>query len=59
MQLQHLEGSNWSKATRILQNVRNAFGIPALTKSCFGKNQSYKALTPDPRYVHASAESIT
>ena len=33
-------GSNWSRATRIWQNVRHAFGIPALTKSSFGKNQS-------------------
>ena len=28
------------------QNVRHAFGIPAMTKSRFGKNQSYEVLTP-------------
>ena len=28
-----------------------AFDIPALTKSRFGKNQSYKVLTPDRGYV--------
>ena len=27
------------------------FGIPMLTKSCFGKNQSYEVLTPDRGYV--------
>ena len=37
---------------RILQNVRHAFGIPALTKSRFGKNQSHKVLTPD-RLFHS------
>ena len=26
------------------------FGIPALTKSRFGKKQSYEVLTPDRRY---------
>ena len=36
-------GSNWSRTMRIRQNVRHAFGIPALTKSHFGKNQSYVA----------------
>ena len=44
-------GSNWSRATRIGQNVRNAFGIPELTKGRFGKNQSYEVLTADRRYV--------
>ena len=39
-------GSNWSIATKIWQNVRHAFGIPALTKSRFGKIQSYKVSTP-------------
>ena len=29
--------------------MRHAFGIPGLTKSCFGKNQSYKVLTPHQR----------
>ena len=28
----------------------HAIGIPALTKSCFGKNQSYEVLTHDRRY---------
>ena len=28
----------------------HAFGIPALTKSRFGKNQSYEVLTPDGRF---------
>ena len=27
--------------------VCHAFGIPVLTKSSFGKNRSYKVLTPD------------
>ena len=31
--------------------MRHAFGIPAMTKSRFGKNQSYKVLAPDLRYV--------
>ena len=31
--------------------MRQAIGIPALTKSRFGKNQNYKVLTPDRRYV--------
>ena len=35
---------------RIGQNVRHAFGFLALTKSRFGKNQSYEVLTPDQRY---------
>ena len=35
---------------RIRQNVRHAFGIHTLTKSRFGKNQSYEALTPARRY---------
>ena len=29
----------------------HAFGIPVLTKSRFGKNQSYKVLTPDRQYT--------
>ena len=45
------KGSNWSRAARISQNVRHAFGIPALSKSGFGKNQSYELLTFDRRYV--------
>ena len=43
-------GFNWSRATRIWQNVRHAFGIPALTKSRLSKNQSYEVLTPNRRY---------
>ena len=31
--------------------MRHAFGIPALTKSGFGRNQSYEVLTPDQGYV--------
>ena len=31
--------------------MRHAFGIPALTKSQFGKNQSYEVLTPNRRYM--------
>ena len=45
-----LRGSNWSRATRIRQNVRHVFGIPAMT-SRFCKNQSYKVLNPDLRYA--------
>ena len=44
-------GSNWSSTTRIRQNVCHMFGISALTKSCLGKNLSYKILTPERRYV--------
>ena len=36
---------------REFDNVRHVFGIPALTKSRFGKNQSYEVLTPDRRYI--------
>ena len=42
----------------------HAFGIPALTKSRFGKNQSYEVLTPDQRYtkmpqvLHAWVEDL-
>ena len=32
--------------------MRHAFGIPTLTKSRFGKYQSYKVLNPDRRYGH-------
>ena len=31
--------------------MRHAFGIPVLTKSHFGKNQSYKVLTPDQQFA--------
>ena len=30
--------------------MRHVFGIPALTKSRFGKNQTYEVLTTDRRY---------
>ena len=30
--------------------MRHAIGIPELTKSCFGKIQSYEVLTPDRQY---------
>ena len=53
-----LGGSNWSRAMRIWQNVGHAFGIPALTKSCFGKNQSYEVLTPDRQYIDKFQEQI-
>ena len=31
--------------------MRHEFGIPALTKSRFGKYQSYEVLTPDQQFV--------
>ena len=38
--------------TRIWQNVRHAFGVRALTKSCFSKNQSYELLSPNRQYFN-------
>ena len=35
--------------------MHHAFGIPALTKCSFGKNQSYEVLTPDRRYANSRA----
>ena len=35
--------------------MRHAFGIPAMTKSCFGINQRCKVLTPDRRYANSRA----
>ena len=32
--------------------MRHAFGIPAVTKSRFGKNQSYEVLTPNGQDVY-------
>ena len=40
------EGSNWP-----LTELCHAFGIPALTKSRFGKNKSDEVLTPDRRFA--------
>ena len=51
-------GSDWSRATRIWQNVLHAFGIPSLTKSHFGKNQSYEVLTPNRWYNNFTLNSI-
>ena len=36
--------------------MRHASGIPALTKSRFGTNQSYEVLTPDRRYVKTDGQ---
>ena len=43
---------------RIWQIVHHAFGIPALTKSRFGKNQSYEVLTPDQRFAACDGSQL-